>query len=228
MNGILLVDKPEGWTSHDVVAKVRNRLRGEKVGHAGTLDPLATGLLILLIGNATRISQYITNQDKRYVGAFCLGKETDSYDEEGDVIEEREVNVTNDEILQVARTFLGEQEQLPPMYSAKKVHGKPLYQLARKGKEVEREPRTIKIEEFTITKIELPYVYFEIACSKGTYVRTLAHDFGQKLGCCAYLAHLRRTQTGKFDIDQALTLERLLALDYEGIGEYLLPITDIL
>ena len=228
MNGILLVDKPEGWTSHDIVAKLRNKLGIKKIGHAGTLDPLATGLLILLIGNATKISQYVTNQDKRYVGEMFLGKVTDSYDEEGDVIETHEVNVTEDEIRKVAATFLGDQMQLPPMYSAKKINGKPLYELARQGKEIEREPRPVKIYEFEISAIDLPRVRFEVACSKGTYVRTLAHDMGQKLGCGAYLSNLRRTHTGNFSIEQALPMEKLLELDRDAIEDRLLPITDIL
>ena len=228
MNGILLVDKPEGWTSHDIVAKLRNKLGIKKIGHAGTLDPLATGLLILLIGNATKISQYVTNQDKKYIGEMFLGKVTDSYDEEGDVIETHEVNVTDEDIRQVAATFLGDQMQLPPMYSAKKINGRPLYELARQGKAIEREPRPVKIYEFEISAINLPRVQFEVACSKGTYVRTLAHDMGQKLGCGAYLSNLRRTHTGNFSVDQALPMEDLLELDRDAIEDRLLPITDIL
>ena len=228
MNGILLVDKPEGWTSHDIVAKLRSKLGIRKIGHAGTLDPLATGLLILLVGNATKISQYVTNQDKRYVGELVLGQVTDSYDEEGDVIETHEVNVTNQEIYNVAKTFLGDQMQLPPMYSAKKVAGKRLYEFARQGKEIEREPRPVKIYEFEITNIALPRVSFDVACSKGTYVRTLAHDMGQKLGCGAYLSQLRRTHTGNFSVQQARPLADLLALERDEVEKLLLPITDIL
>lgn len=228
MNGILLVDKPEGWTSHDVVAKMRHHLGVKKIGHAGTLDPLATGLLILLVGNATKISQYVTNQDKRYTGTFCLGVTTDTYDAEGEVVETREVDVTDETITATAKTFLGEQQQLPPMFSAKKCHGKPLYLLARQGHEVERKPCSVRIDEFEITKIALPHVAFDILCSKGTYVRTLAHDFGEKLGCGAYLSQLRRTQTGNFSIDQATSLTELLELDRISIEPLLLPITDIL
>jgi tRNA pseudouridine55 synthase len=228
MNGILLVDKPEGWTSHDVVAKLRHRLGIRKIGHAGTLDPMATGLLILLIGNGTKVSQYITNQDKAYAGKLRLGQETDSYDREGVIRATREIQVSEKEIFQCAQQFLGDQWQLPPMFSAKKINGQPLYKLARRGETIEREPRPVKIHEFLIHEIALPYLAFTVACSKGTYVRTLVHDMGQKLGCGAHLSELRRTKTGNFLLDQAVTLENLLAMEYDEIEHCLLPITDIL
>jgi tRNA pseudouridine55 synthase len=182
MNGILLIDKAKGWTSHDVVAKLRHQLGLRKVGHAGTLDPMATGLLILLSGNGTKISQYIINQDKTYEGKFCLGQETDSYDGEGVVIATHEIQVSEREIRECARQFLGDQLQLPPMFSAKKINGQPLYKWARKGTTIEREPRPVKFYEFLIQGIELPHVDFSLSCSKGTYIRTLAQDFGKKLG----------------------------------------------
>ncbi|MDR0417831.1 MAG: tRNA pseudouridine(55) synthase TruB [Puniceicoccales bacterium] len=228
MNGVLLVDKPKEWTSHDVIVKLRHRLGIRKIGHAGTLDPMATGLLVLLIGNATKISQYVTNQDKTYEGTLCLGKETDSYDSEGEIVTTHDICTSDEEIHQCARQFLGDQWQLPPMFSAKKVNGQPLYKLARMGKTIEREPRLAKIYAFSIHEISLPYVTFTVACSKGTYVRTLAHDMGQKLGCGAYLSQLRRTKAGNFRLDQAITLENLLTMEYDEIGHCLLAITDIL
>jgi tRNA pseudouridine55 synthase len=228
MNGILLVDKPSGWTSHDVVAKLRHRLGIRKIGHAGTLDPMATGLLILLVGNATKISQYVTNQDKTYVGTLRLGQETDSYDREGEVVATREIRASEQEIRRCAQQFLGDQWQLPPMFSAKKINGQPLYKWARKGETVEREPRPVKIYEFFVQEIALPEVNFTVACSKGTYVRTLVHDMGQKLGCGAYLSGLRRTKTGHFLLERAVPLDHLLAMEYREIEHCLLPITDIL
>ncbi|MDR2372157.1 MAG: tRNA pseudouridine(55) synthase TruB [Puniceicoccales bacterium] len=228
MNGVLLVDKPMGWTSHDVVAKLRSHLRLRKIGHAGTLDPMATGLLVLLIGNGTKISQYVTNQDKTYEGTLRLGQETDSYDGEGEVVATHEVRVPKEIIRQCAREFLGDQWQLPPMFSAKKVDGQPLYKLARRGETIEREPRLAKIYDFWIHEIALPSVTFRVACSKGTYVRTLAHDMGQKLGCGAYLSQLCRTRTGNFRLDQAVALDDLLAMEYDEIEHCLLAITDIL
>jgi tRNA pseudouridine55 synthase len=228
MNGILLVDKPSGWTSHDVVAKLRYHLALQKIGHAGTLDPMATGLLLLLLGSATKVSPYVTNQDKTYEGTFCLGKETDSYDAEGEVIATYALSVSEEEIRNCIAQFLGDQMQLPPMFSAKKINGQPLYKLARRGEVVEREPRPVKIYEFSIPQIALPNVKFKIACSKGTYVRTLAYDFGKKLGCGAYLSELRRTKIGNFHLDQATSLENLLTLSPSEIARQLLPITDIL
>ncbi|MDR2806535.1 MAG: tRNA pseudouridine(55) synthase TruB [Puniceicoccales bacterium] len=228
MNGILLVDKPIGWTSHDVVAKLRSKLGIRKIGHGGTLDPMATGLLILLIGKGTKISQYITNQDKTYQGKFCLGQETDSYDREGNIIATYEICVSEKEIRDYADQFLGEQFQLPPMFSAKKIKGQPLYKLARQGEIVERKPHSVNIYEFSIHEVALPYVAFTLDCSKGTYVRTLAHDFGKKLGCGAYLFQLCRTRTGNLQLNQAVSLEKLLAMSYDEIEYCLLPITDIL
>ncbi|MDR2200738.1 MAG: tRNA pseudouridine(55) synthase TruB [Puniceicoccales bacterium] len=228
MNGILLVNKPEKWTSHDVVAKLRYRWAVKKIGHGGTLDPMATGLLVLLIGNGTKISQYITNQDKIYEGTFCLGQETDSYDRDGEITATHEVRVSGEEIVTCAEKFLGDQLQIPPMFSAKKVNGRPLYKLAREGKAIERKPCAVKIYDFSIQKIYSPYVDFRLSCSKGTYVRTLAHDMGQQLGCGAYLYQLRRVKTGNFTVEQAWPLETLLAMDRETFEHCLLPITDIL
>ena len=228
MNGILLVNKPLRMTSHDVIAQMRRKIHVKKIGHAGTLDPMATGLLVLLIGNATKISQYITNQNKTYKGELVLGVETDSYDTEGEIVAQREVLCSEAEILSVFEAFRGEQDQLPPMFSAKKVNGQPLYKLARKGETIEREPRKITIFDIKVDKIELPKVQFEVACTKGTYIRTLAHDIGQKLGCGAYLSGLCRTQTGNMSLKNATSLDDLLAMEIEDIEQKLLPITDIL
>ena len=225
---MLLVDKPAGWTSHDVVAKLRHHIGLQKIGHAGTLDPMATGLLILLLGSATKVSQYITNQDKTYEGTFCLGKETNSYDAEGEVVATYEIDVTEEEIYNCTQQFLGDQMQLPPMFSAKKINGQPLYKLARKGEIIERDPRPVKIYDFLVQEITLPYVKFRVACSKGTYVRTLAYDFGKKLGCGAYLSELRRTKTGNFTITQSIPLKDLLTMPPNKISQQLFPITDIL
>jgi tRNA pseudouridine55 synthase len=228
MNGILLVDKPEKWTSHDVVAKLRHRWNLKKVGHGGTLDPMATGLLVLLIGNGTKISQYITNQDKVYEGTFCLGQTTDSYDRDGEVTATHAVGVSEEEVKACAEQFFGDQLQIPPMFSAKKINGQPLYKLARKGENIERQPSAIKIYDFLIQRVRLPQVDFRLACSKGTYVRALAHDMGQRLGCGAYLSQLRRVQAGNFTLERARSLDVLLAMDGETFGRCLLPITDIL
>lgn len=228
MNGILLVDKPLRLTSHDVIAKMRRKLGIKKIGHAGTLDPMATGLLVLLIGNATKISQYITDQNKAYEGEMILGIETDSYDSEGEILARKEVNVTDQDIVDCVRGFQGEQYQLPPMFSAKKVDGQPLYKLARRGEVIEREPRKITIFEIDVLSIEIPSVRFRVSCSKGTYIRSLAHDIGQKLGCGAYLSGLCRISTGQMQLSSATKLSDLLDMDLADIESKLLPITDIL
>lgn len=228
MNGILLVNKPVRMTSHDVISQMRQKIHIKKIGHAGTLDPMATGLLVLLVGNATKVSQYITNQNKTYQGELVLGIETDSYDTEGDIVSRKEVTCSNEEIFHAFESFRGEQYQLPPMFSAKKVNGQPLYKLARKGEVVEREPRKITIFDIKVENIELPKVRFEVACTKGTYIRTLAHDIGQQLGCGAYLSGLCRTQTGNMVLENATPLDDLLAMEIDEIEQKLLPITDIL
>lgn len=222
--GVLLVDKPPDHTSHDVVARLRGKLQMKKIGHAGTLDPMATGLLIMLIGKATRISQYLISLDKEYTGTIEFGKITDSQDAEGRVMETRPVPpMTRAEVEQAMRGFLGDQYQMPPMYSAIKIDGVPLYKQARKGQEVEREPRFIRVSAFDLTGFALPRIDFRLRCSKGTYVRTVAHDLGQKLGCGAHLAALRRTATDKFNISQALTLDQIMGLSLPEIEQRLIP-----
>ena len=228
LEGVLLVDKPTGFTSHDVVARLRRKLAMKRIGHAGTLDPMATGLLIMLIGKATRISQYLTNLDKEYEGTIELGKITNSQDADGEVMETRPVPaLTEAEVRAAMQTFLGDQYQTPPMFSAIKVGGVPLYKLARKGEEIVREPRFIRVSAYELTRFALPHLDFRMRCSKGTYVRTLAHDLGQKLGCGAHLTTLRRSASGKFDVADALPLDQIEQLPVTEIEKRLLPVYDV-
>ncbi|MCB2204233.1 tRNA pseudouridine(55) synthase TruB [bacterium] len=209
--GVLLVDKPRGWTSFDVVKKVRGTLRVKKVGHAGTLDPMATGLLILCSGPMTRSIETFQALGKRYEGSMRLGAVTASYDAETPEEQHRPVgDIADDAIREATRKYIGDIQQLPPMYSAVKVDGKRLYSLARKGKEVERKPRPVHVSRFDITAVTLPDLAFSVDCSKGTYVRTLAHDLGQDLGCGAYLTALRRTAIGNFLADEAWTIDQIV------------------
>jgi tRNA pseudouridine55 synthase len=225
MDGILLVDKPRDHTSHDVVARLRGKLKTRRIGHAGTLDPMATGLLIILVGKATRVSQYLISLDKEYEGTIELGKVTDSQDAEGEVMETRPVPpFTEEEVKAAIKGFLGDQYQMPPMYSAIKIDGVPLYKSARKGVEVEREPRFIRVMSWELTRFALPHLDFRLRCTKGTYVRTLAHDLGNKLGCGAHLSALRRTATDKFNVSQALTLDQIQALSLPEIEKRLIPV----
>src|SRR5436190_3891833 len=201
LDGALLVDKPAGWTSHDVVAKIRNHFRIKKVGHCGTLDPAATGLLIIVLGRGTKLSERLMSDDKVYEGAIKFGETTDSYDADGELVASLPVPpLTVGELNEAAGEFIGDLMQIPPMVSAIKKDGVPLYKLARKGIEVPREPRLIHIYNFRFTAYEEPHAQFRVACTKGTYVRTLAHDLGQNLGCGAHLASLRRLASGKFDV----------------------------
>ena len=225
IDGVLLVDKPGAHTSHDVVARLRRKLNMKRIGHAGTLDPMATGLMILLIGKATSISQYLISLDKEYEGTVELGKVTDSQDADGEVLETRPVPpLTETEVRTAMQSFLGDQYQMPPMYSAIKIDGVPLYKSARKGVEVEREPRFIRVSQFEMTRFALPQFDFKLRCTKGTYVRTIAHDLGQKLGCGAHLAALRRTATDKFNVAQALTIEQIEAMPLSEIEKHLIPV----
>jgi len=211
--GLVLIDKPSGWTSFDVVNKIRHTLHIKKVGHAGTLDPNATGLLIIAFGKKTKELNLYQGLDKTYSGIICLGKSTPSMDGETDFIEENSTEgISEDQIFNVRDSFLGESMQMPPMYSAVKHKGKKLYQLARKGKEVEREPRKIFVSDFQISAIKLPEIYFSVSVSKGTYIRVIADDFGKKIGCGAYLKELRRTRIGEFDVKDAFEIEDFVAL----------------
>lgn len=227
LEGILLIDKPRDHTSHDVVARLRGKLKMKRIGHAGTLDPMATGLLVILVGKATTVSQYLTSLDKEYEGTIELGKVTDTQDADGEVMETRPVPALTEADVQAAiKTFLGDQYQLPPMYSAIKIDGQPLYKAARKGEEVAREPRFIRVMEWELKRFALPQFDFRLRCTKGTYVRTLAHDLGQKLGCGAHLAALRRTATDKFNVTQALTMEQVQALTIPEIDKRLIHVRD--
>jgi tRNA pseudouridine55 synthase len=227
LNGILLVDKPAGPTSHDVVDRVRRRFRLRKVGHGGTLDPQATGLLILLIGKATRLSARFLSSDKTYEGTVLFGVTTDSHDREGQVLTEADASgLTRESTEQAMARFRGDLFQAPPMVSAVKKDGVPLYKLARKGQEVEREPRLIHLYEFRLTSFEPPRAAFVVRCTKGTYVRTLCHDLGQALGCGACLDCLRRTQCGEHRVEEALPLDRLLELELEELDRRLIPLQD--
>ncbi len=228
LEGVLLVDKPRGCTSHDVVARLRRKLSMKRIGHAGTLDPMATGLLIMLIGKATRVSQYLTSLDKEYEGTIELGKITNSQDADGEVMEARPVPaLTEAEVRAAMQAFLGDQYQTPPMFSAIKVEGVPLYKMARRGEEVEREPRFIRVSSYELTGLALPQIHFRLRCSKGTYVRTLAHDLGQKLGCGAHLSALRRTATDKLRVETALPLEEIERLALPEIEKRLLPVREV-
>lgn len=212
MNGILLIDKPQGMTSHDVVRRVRRLLRIRRVGHTGTLDPLATGVLPVAVGEATRIVEFLMEGDKTYRAVLKLGETTTTQDADGEVLERRPVDgITMDAIVAAARSFEGVIRQLPPMYSALKKDGVPLYRLARQGIEVAREFRQVRIERLRIIAVDLPLVTLEVDCSKGTYVRTLCHDLGQAVGTGAHLVALRRTRTGEFTETDCIALQQLEA-----------------
>lgn len=225
-NGILLIDKPTGWTSHDVVAKLRGILHTRRVGHAGTLDPLATGLLVILVGTACKASQYLMSQGKIYEGTLRLGCVTNTQDSDGEIVEENPVpaDLTREKIQAAMHAMLGDQYQTPPMFSAIKINGQPLYKMARKGQETEREPRFIRVSSFEITGENLPHVDFCVECSKGTYVRTLAHDLGRNLGPGASLTALRRIASGDHRIDNAVTLETLQAMSPAEISACLIDV----
>ena len=220
--GIMLVDKPILWTSFDVVNFVRNRFNVPNVGHCGTLDPAATGLLVLVLGKFTTYSERLAGEDKCYQADMLLGVETDSGDIDGQVISRKDAShITEEELRSVLTGFTGEQMQTPPMVSAVKVDGKKLYELARKGQEVERQAKPIFIRSLDVTSCELPRCSFTLECSKGTYVRTLCSDAGKKLGTGAMLTALRRTRSGKFDIKDAMTIDQIKELSQETLAQYL-------
>jgi tRNA pseudouridine55 synthase len=224
LDGALLIDKPTGPTSHDVVDAIRRQFQIKKAGHCGTLDPNATGLLVLVLGRATKLSEKLMASDKVYEGAMRLGESTTSYDADGELTASLPVPpLTLDQLNQEAATFVGDQMQLPPMVSAVKKDGVPLYKLARKGIEVERKERMIHIYNFRFTKYEEPTGHFRVACTKGTYVRSLAHDLGQKIGCGGHLAALRRIVSGKFDLADALPLDQVLALPTTDLEKRVIP-----
>ena len=224
-DGILLIDKPAGPTSHDIVDIIRNSYRIKKVGHCGTLDPAATGLLTILLGKATKLSEKLMSDDKVYVGSVKLGETTNTYDAEGQIESYKQVpHLSIDTLQEEANKFLGDQMQTPPMVSAIKINGTPLYKLARKGQKVDRKERFIHLYKFIISEYKPPFAWFKIACTKGTYIRSLAHDFGNSLGCGGHLSGLRRTVSGKFKVSNATTLEELTSLSPSDLNKRVIPI----
>ncbi len=216
INGIIIVNKETGFTSHDVVAKLRGICGQKKIGHTGTLDPAATGVLPVCLGSGTKLCDMLTDRDKEYVAELLLGVETDTQDTTGSVLRESPVTVTEEEVSRACLSFLGDYDQIPPMYSALKVDGKKLYELARAGKEVERKARRVRILELEILEMRLPVVKLRVVCSKGTYIRTLCSDIGQKLGCGGAMQSLQRTKVGRFRLEDALTLGELQQLKDSG------------
>lgn len=228
LNGIIIIDKEPGFTSHDVVAKMRGICGQKKIGHTGTLDPAATGVLPVCLGSATKLCGLLTDQDKEYVAELLLGVETDTQDTTGQILRERPVSVTPGQVQECAASFIGGIMQVPPMYSALKVNGKKLYELAREGMEIERQPRPVTIHELEILGIRLPVVKLRVACSKGTYIRTLCADMGEKLGCGGAMQSLRRTRAGSFFLQKAVTLGELQQLrDGQRLEEVLLPVDSV-
>jgi tRNA pseudouridine55 synthase len=224
LDGAILIDKPAGPTSHDVVDAIRRRFQIKKVGHCGTLDPNATGLLIIVLGRGTKLSEKLMGDDKVYEGTIKFGETTNSYDADGEILETKTVPpLTLEQLNEEAAKFIGDQMQMPPMVSAIKKDGVPLYKLARKGIEVEREPRLIHIYNFRFTNYSEPLGEFRVACTKGTYVRSIAHDLGQKLGCGAHLASLRRSVSGKFDVADATKFDDVMNLKAAELEKKVLP-----
>jgi len=228
LDGVLLVDKAEGMTSHDVVALVRRQLGIKKIGHCGTLDPIATGLLLLTIGRGTKVQDLLMSEDKEYVGTLTLGAATTTQDREGKVVESKPVpQLTEAEIRAAFDKFRGDFYQTPPMVSAKKHGGVPLYKLARQGKVVEREPRFVHVYRYSVDRISLPDVDFSVLCSKGFYVRTYAHEIGETLGCGAHLKSLRRTKSGRFDVANTVTIDQIKELPRGEIARQILSLPQV-
>ncbi len=229
MDGIFNINKPQGMTSHDVVAAVRKISHLPRVGHAGTLDPMATGVLLVCVGQATRVAEYLTDHDKQYRARVRLGIETDTYDATGTVVNESPVTVSREQVEEALRSFIGKLSQMPPAYSAIKQKGVPLYKLARQGIDVETEPREVEISSIAVTEIALPDVEFLVHCSKGTYIRSLAHDLGEKLGCGAHLTALTRTASGTLSLHDSITLAQLGEAFTGGYADkYLIPVDEAL
>jgi tRNA pseudouridine55 synthase len=224
LDGAILVDKPSGPTSHDIVDAIRRKFGIKKVGHCGTLDPNATGLLIIVLGRGTKLSEKLMGDDKVYEGTIRFGIATNSYDADGEVLETKPVPpLTLEQLNEAAAQFIGDQMQIPPMVSAIKKDGVPLYKLARKGVEVEREPRLVHIYNFRFTNYSEPNAEFRLACTKGTYVRSIAHELGQKVGSGAHLATLRRSASGKFDVADSTPLDALLNLTSAQLEKKVIP-----
>jgi len=229
VDGILLLDKPQGLTSNGALQEVKHVFRACKAGHTGSLDPIATGLLPLCFGEGTKVSQFLLDSDKTYICEFRLGQETDTYDADGQIVAEHEVNVSRRDVENALKHFVGRIEQLPPMYSAVKMNGQALYKLAREGVEVERQARTVTV--YDIRVLDWPAdesCRLEINCSKGTYVRALVHDLGQMLGCGAHMTALRRTRVGELSLDNAVTIDEIRDIDELARAALLAPIDDAL
>ena len=222
MNGIVIVDKPQGWTSQDVTARLRRVFSTRRIGHGGTLDPMATGVLPVFVGRATRGVEFFEHAEKTYETVLRLGLRTDTQDITGTVLDRRDVTVTEEQLLETLDRFRGEIMQVPPMYSALKVNGQKLCDLARKGKEVARAPRPVTIHELTLLSFDGQNAALRVRCSKGTYIRTLCEDIGTALGCLGTMASLRRTQAGDYTIAQAVPLQQLLEAEHPE--EFLLPL----
>jgi tRNA pseudouridine55 synthase len=224
-DGVLLVDKPEGPTSHDIVDKIRRTFNIKKVGHGGTLDPMATGLLVILLGRGTKLSNKLMGSDKTYEGTLTLGSSTSSQDAQGETISEGDPSgISEEDVKAQMKAMVGDSFQLPPMVSAIKINGVPLYKHARKGKEVKREPRFIHIYSFKLTRFENPEADFVVKSTKGTYVRTLCHDIGANLECGGHLSALRRTRSGSLNLDDALPLDRIMELSPTELAKHVIPV----
>ena len=218
-DGIINVYKEKGYTSHDVVARMRGILKMKKIGHTGTLDPEAEGVLPVCLGKGTKLCDLFTDKDKTYEAVLLLGYSTDTQDMTGKILSRQEVNIHEEQLQEVIRSFAGEYMQIPPMYSALKVNGKKLYELARQGREVERQPRPVHIYEIEVLKMDLPRVHMRISCSKGTYIRTLCHDIGSELGCGGCMESLLRTRVGRFRLEESLKLDEIEELVRSGTFE---------
>lgn len=226
MNGMLIIDKPQGWTSHDVVAKLRGVCREKRIGHAGTLDPMATGVLVVFLGRATRAVELCENDDKEYEAGLLLGTVTNTQDITGEVLETNPVEISEEALQKVLVQFTGVQDQIPPMYSAVKIGGRKLYELARKGQNVERKPRRITVHELDLLSFHEDEAVMRVRCSKGTYIRTLCHDIGTALGCGGCMASLRRTRAGKYSLADCVALEQLIASG-EEVAKYIRPVDSL-
>lgn len=223
INGIINIYKEADFTSHDVVAKLRGIVKQKKIGHTGTLDPDAVGVLPVCFGNATKLCDMLTDKSKEYRACMLLGETSDTQDASGTILSRTQVNVNEEEVRDAVMSFVGEYDQIPPMYSALKVNGKKLYELARQGVEIERKPRRVEIHHIKIEEINLPRVTFSVGCSKGTYIRTLCADIGDRLGCGALMETLQRTRVGNFHIEQALKLSQIEELVRENrLEEYVI------
>jgi tRNA pseudouridine55 synthase len=224
MDGVLVIDKPKGPTSHDIVAQIRKALREKKVGHTGTLDPVATGVLPLVLGSATKIARYLSGGDKTYRATLRLGVTTTTLDSEGEQVQERQVTCSEADVRRVVGSFVGAIDQIPPMYSAKKMQGTRLYELARQGVEIEREAKRVHIYESLVVSVDLPEVTVDVRCSAGTYVRVLAQDVGERLGCGGHLSALRRLAAGPFTLADGITIEELVE-NPDAARSRILPMT---